>query len=82
MWNGATGPILYAGIIDSPFNDEYNSRFFLNNTEVSREGLTGSFDAIAAVRIDSIYIGVKAISVQVKLYEANLEQREKRVRVL
>ena len=82
MWEGTVGPILYIGLVDSPYNDEYSSRFFMNNVEVMRQKVVGSFNATAAVRVDSIYIGEKAISVQVRLYEVNLEQREKRDRVL
>lgn len=82
MWEGTAGPIMYVGLVDSPYNDEYSSRFFINDIEVSKEQVTGSYDVVAAVRVDSIYIGEKTISIQVRLYEVDLVEREKRERIL
>lgn len=82
MWEGTAGPIMYVGLVDSPNNVEYSSRFFISNEEVTRQQVAGNFDATAAVRVDSIYIGAKAISIQVRLYEVELKQRGKRDRVL
>ena len=40
------------------------------------------YDATAAVLIDSIYVGAKTVSIQVKLYEVSLTPSKKRGRVL
>ena len=40
------------------------------------------YDDVAAILIDSIYVGAKTVSIQVKLYEVSLTLSSKRGRVL
>ena len=45
-------------------------------------GESSEYDTVAAIVVDSIYVGEKAISIQVKLYEVSLTPARKRDRVL
>ena len=74
--------VMYTTVVESFLEYENNTRFFIGNNEVRnlREG--DEYDASAAVLIDSIYIGEKTISIQVKLYEVSLTPTKKRARVL
>ena len=76
--------ILYAGIVESIYDSSLNSRYFINNKEVERVlvGESSEYDTVAAIVVDSIYVGEKAISLQVKLYEVSLTPSKKRDRVL
>ena len=74
--------VLYAGIVESYFHKDQSSRYFVNGMEVGRGMVDCSFDAVAAIRIESIYIGEKTISLQVRLYEVSLTPSKKRDRVL
>ena len=76
--------ILYAGIVESIYDSSLNSRYFINDEEVERVlvGESSEYDAVAAIVVDSIYVGEKAISIQVKLYEVSLTPSKKRDRVL
>ena len=76
--------ILYAGIVESVYDSRSNTRYFVGDEEVGRkevgEGI--EYDATAAILIDSIYVGAKTVSIQVKLYEVSLSLSSKRGRVL
>ena len=76
--------ILYAGIVESVYDSRTNTRYFIDDKEVGRkevgEGI--EYDATAAILVDSIYVGEKTISIQVKLYEVSLTRSSKRGRVL
>ena len=76
--------ILYAGIVESVYDGRLNTRYFMGDEEVGRktvgEGI--EYDATAAILIDSIYVGQKTVSIQVKLYEVSLSLSSKRGRVL
>ena len=74
--------ILYASVSESAYDGSNNSRYFVGGREVARQDLSGEYDAVAAVLIDSIYVGTKTVSLQVKLYEVSLSQASKRGRVL
>ena len=76
--------ILYAGIVESIYDSSMNSRYFIDNKEVKRVwvGESSEYDAVAAIVVDSIYVGEKAISIQVKLYEVSLTISRKRDRIL
>ena len=76
--------ILYAGIVESVFDTSMNSRYFVNDEEVKRVwvGEGTEYDAVAAIVVDSIYVGEKVISIQVKLYEVSLTPSKKRERIL
>ena len=76
--------ILYAGIVESIYDSSLNSRYFIDNEEVKRVwvGESSEYDAVAAIVVDSIYVGEKTISIQVKLYEVSLTPAEKRDRIL
>ena len=76
--------ILYAGITESVYDSSSNTRYFIGDKEVGRKevGEGMEYDAVAAVLIDSIYMGAKTISIQVKLYEVSLSLSSKRDRVL
>ena len=76
--------ILYAGIVESIYDSSMNSRYFIDNKEVKRVwvGEGSEYVAVAAIVVDSIYLGEKAISIQVKLYEVSLTPAEKRDRIL
>ena len=78
------GKILYAGIVESVYDCSHNTRYFVGNEEVGRkEAEKGmEYDAVAAVLIDSIYVGTKTVSIQVKLYEVSITPSAKRGRVL
>ena len=73
--------VLYTTVVDSIFEFENNTRFFIGNNEVKNLS-DGEYEANAAVLIDSVYIGEKTISIQVKLYEVTLTPTKKRARVL
>ena len=77
--------ILYAGIVESMYDSRNNTRYFMGEKEVARkdvgEGIEYDVSA-AAVLIDSIYVGERTISIQVKLYEVSLSLSSKRGRVL
>ena len=76
--------ILYAGIVESVYDSRNNTRYFVDDKEVDRK-LVGEgieYDATAAILIDSIYVGAKTVSIQVKLYEVSLSLACKRDRVL
>ena len=76
--------ILYAGIVESVYDCKNNTRYFIGDEEVGRntvgEGI--EYDANAAILIDSIYVGVNTVSIQVKLYEVSLTPSKKKDRVL
>ena len=76
--------ILYAGVVESVYDSRSNTRYFIGDEEVGRttvgEGI--EYDATAAILIDSIYVGEKTVSIQVKLYEVSLTPSKKRGRVL
>ena len=76
--------ILYAGIVESVYDCRNNTRYFMGDEEVGRktvgEGI--EYDADAAILIDSIYVGARTVSIQVKLYEVSLTPSKKRDRVL
>ena len=76
--------ILYAGIVESVYDSSLNSRYFIDNKEVGRAlvGESSEYDTVAAIVVDSIYVGEKTISIQVKLYEVSLTPSKKRDRVL
>ena len=76
--------ILYAGIVELIYDSSLNSRYFIDNKEVERVwvGESSEYDTVAAIVVDSIYVGEKAISIQVKLYEVSLTPSKKRDRVL
>ena len=76
--------ILYTGIVESVYDSSLNSRYFINDKEVARVlvGESCEYDTVAAIVVDSIYIGEKTISIQVKLYEVSLTPSKKRERVL
>ena len=78
------GKILYAGITESVYDCSHNTRYFVEGKEVERKavGQGREYDAVAAVLIDSIYVGTKTVSIQVKLYEVSLTPSSKRGRVL
>ena len=66
------------------YDSSLNSRYFIDNKEVERVwvGESSEYDTVAAIVVDSIYVGEKAISIQVKLYEVSLTPSKKRDRVL
>ena len=76
--------ILYAGIVELVYDSRINTRYFIGAEEVGRktigEGI--EYDAAAAILIESIYVGAKTASIQVKLYEVSLSPSSKRGRVL
>ena len=76
--------ILYAGIVESVYDCKDNTRYFMGEEEVGREtvGEGIEYDANAAILIDSIYVGARTVSIQVKLYEVCLTPSKKRDRVL
>ena len=76
--------ILYAGIVESVYDYKNNTRYFIGDEEVKREtvGEGIEYDVNAAILIDSIYVGARTISIQVKLYEVSLTPSRKRDRVL
>ncbi len=70
------GPTLYAKLIYSKKNGKFVTSFFnkLDGTELDPLALTGKYCYTrAAVKIESIFIGNK-ISLQVKIYEAEVEE--------
>ena len=81
LWRGK---ILYAGVVESVYDYESNSRYFIGEKEATRKdvGSKGLYDAVAAVTIDSIYVGARTVSIQVNLLEVSLSQSAKRSRVL
>ena len=76
--------ILFAGIAESMYDCRNNTRYFVGDKEVERKSVGEGieYDATAAVLIDSIYVGTKTVSIQVKLYEVSLTPSSKRGRVL
>ena len=77
--------ILYAGIVESMYDSRNNTRYFIGEKEVARKDVEKGieYDATAAaILIDSIYVGAKTVSIQVKLYEVSLSLASKRGRVL
>lgn len=76
--------VLYASITESLFDMRNNTRYFVEGKEVPRVGAGEGkeYEATAAVLIDSIYVGQRTVSIQVKLYEVNLAMSSKRDRVL
>ena len=76
--------ILYAGIVESIYDTRNNTRYFIGEEEVARNDVEKGieYDATAAILIDSIYLGAKTVSIQVKLYEVSLSLASKRDRVL
>ena len=76
--------ILYAGIAESIYDCKHNTRYFVGEKEVGRKEVEKGieYDATAAVLIDSIYVGARTVSIQVKLYEVSLAPSSKRGRVL
>ena len=76
--------ILYAGIVESAFDFSNNTRYFINDEEVKRQAVEEGieYEANAAILIDSIYVGERTVSIQVKLYEVSLVPLKKRARVL
>ena len=76
--------VLYAEIVESVYDFANNTKYYIEGQEVSRAFVEQSegYKANAAVWIDSIYLGEKTISIQVKLYEVSLTHECKRSRVL
>ena len=75
--------ILYTTIIDSIYDFKNNTRYFINEEEVNKEETVGKqFEANAAILLDSIYVGKRVVSIQVKLFEVSLTPSKKRARVL
>ena len=76
--------VLYASVTESVFDTRSNTRYFVKGKEVARVrvGEGKEYEATAAVLIDSIYVGQRTVSIQVKLYEVNLAMSSKRGRVL
>ena len=76
--------ILYASIVESVYYCKNNTRYFMGDEEVGRETVGGGieYDVDAAILIDSIYVGTRTVSIQVKLYEVSLTPSRKRDRVL
>ena len=73
--------VLYTTVVESFLEYENNTRFFVGNKEENpKEG--EEYEAKAAILLDSIYIGEKTVSIQVKLYEVSLTPTKKRARVL
>lgn len=78
------GPTLYPKIICGRLNKRYDTKFRMVDdlfsdslgTLVRKEALTDNYHVIAAIRIDSIYVGNENISVQVKVSEALIEELE------
>ena len=73
--------VLYTTVVESFLEYENNTRFFIGNKEEKPKD-NEEYEASAAVLIDSIYIGEKTVSIQVKLYEVSLTPSKKRARVL
>ena len=73
--------VLYASVVESFLEYENNTRFFIGNKEEKPKD-NEEYEAKAAILIDSIYIGEKTVSIQVKLYEVSLTPTKKRARVL
>ena len=69
-----TGPTLYSKLIYSKKKENFVTRFYDQNDEpIDPLDLLGKYSYVtAAVKIESIFIGNK-ISLQVKLYEADVE---------
>jgi hypothetical protein len=78
-----TGPTLYAKIIASKKHDKILSQFFnVNGESVDPMALLGKYCyAKAAIKIESIFLGSK-ITLQVKLYEVEVEMMETGMRSL
>ena len=74
--------VLYTTVVESFLEYENNTRFFVGAKEVRKVEEGEEYEAKAAVLIDSIYIGEKTVSIQVKLYEVSLTPTKKRARVL
>ena len=74
--------VLYTTVVESFLEYENNTRFFVGAKEVKKVEEGEEYEAKAAVLIDSIYIGEKTVSIQVKLYEVSLTPTKKRARVL
>ena len=74
--------VLYTTVVESFLEYENNTRFFVGTKEVKKVEEGEEYEAKAAVLIDSIYIGEKTVSIQVKLYEVSLTPSKKRARVL
>ena len=74
--------VLYTTVVESFLEYENNTRFFIGEKEVQKVKEGEEYEANAAILIDSIYIGEKTISIQVKLYEVTLTPTKKRARVL
>ena len=76
--------ILYTNVVSSIWDSSDNTRFFLSGREVGLSEISDCEDYYAngAISIDSIYVGEKTISLQVRLYEVHLTPAEKRARVI
>ena len=74
--------VLYTTVVESFMEYENNTRIFVGNSEVKNLKEGDEYDVNAVILIDSIYVGEKTISIQVKLYEAALTLSKKRDRVL
>ena len=74
--------VLYTTVVESFMEYENNTRIFVGNDEVKNLKEGDEYDANVVILIDSIYVGEKTISIQVKLYEAALTLSKKRDRVL
>ena len=72
-----TGPTLYSKIIYSKKNEKFVTRFYDQDDQIIEPlDLIGKYCfATAAVKIESIFIGNK-ISLQVKIYEADVEPQQ------
>lgn len=72
-----SGPTLYSKLIYSKKNEKFVTRFYDQNDEIIPPlDLIGKYCyTTAAVKIESIFIGNK-ISLQVKLYEADVEPQQ------
>ena len=88
MWwsknDPSRGPTLYPKIICGKLNKRYDTKFRMvrdlygkgTGVAITKEELIDNYNVIAAIRIDSIYIGNENISIQVKVYEALVEELE------
>ena len=88
MWwsdDRTRGPTLYPKIISGKSSKRLNTKFrmvkdLLNNSgegvSITKEELTENYNVIAVINFDSIYVCDKDAYLQVKVYEALLEEQE------
>jgi len=72
-----TGPTLYSKLIFSKKNSKFVTKFYdVNDEPIDPLDLIGKYSYVtAAIKIESIFIGNK-ISLQVKVYEADVEPQQ------